>query len=58
MARFNLDDYEMVKDRIPLFFEEHQEGRICTEIISETSDRVTMKAYLYKALKNKSAVLL
>ena len=53
MARFNLDDYEMVKDRIPLFYEAHEDGRICTEIISETSDRVAIKAYLYKSLEEQ-----
>ena len=53
MARFNINDYEMVKDRIPLFYEAHEDGRICTEIISETSDRVAIKAYLYKSLEEQ-----
>jgi len=53
MARFNINDYEMVKDRIPLFYEAHKDGRICTEIISETSDRVAIKAYLYKSLEEQ-----
>ena len=52
MARFNLDDYEMVKDRIPLFLEEYPEGRINTEVISENNG-VTMKAYLYKNLEEQ-----
>ena len=53
MARFNINDYEMVKDRIPLFYETHEDGRICTEVISETLDRVTVKAYLYKSLEEQ-----
>ena len=53
MARFNINDYEKVKDRIPLFYETHEDGRICTEVISETLDRVTVKAYLYKSLEEQ-----
>jgi len=53
MAKFNLDDYEMVKDRIPLFFAEYSDGRINTEIISESANGVTMKAYLYKSLEEQ-----
>jgi hypothetical protein len=52
MARFNLDDYEMVKDRIPLFLGKYPEGRINTEVISENNG-VTMKAYLYKNLEEQ-----
>ena len=52
MARFNINDYEMVKDRIPLFLEEYPEGRINTEVISENNG-VTMKAYLYKNLEEQ-----
>ena len=53
MPKFNLDDYEMVKDRIPLFFAEYPDGRINTEIISESANGVTMKAYLYKSLEEQ-----
>ncbi len=53
MAKFNLEDYEMVKDRIPLFYETYPDGRIVTEMLSETSNGVTMKAYLYKSLEEQ-----
>mgnify|MGYP005823536451 CR=1 FL=1 len=53
MPKFNLDDYEMVKDRIPLFFAEYSDGRINTEILSESANGVTMKAYLYKSLEEQ-----
>ena len=53
MPKFNLDDYEMVKDRIPLFFAEYPDGRINTEIISESANGVTIKAYLYKSLEEQ-----
>ena len=33
---FNLDNYEEVKDRIPLFYLTYPEGRITTEIVLET----------------------
>ena len=53
MPKFNLDDYEMVKDRIPLFFAEYPDGRIYTEIFSESANGVTIKAYLYKSLEEQ-----
>ena len=45
---FNLENYDEVKDRIPLFYEQFPDGRITTEIISEDSTGVTIKAYLWK----------
>ena len=47
---FDLNDYEMVKDRIPLFYEKYPEGRITCDIITENADWVTMKAYLWGSL--------
>ena len=44
----NLENYDEVKDRIPLFYEQFPDGRITTEIISEDSTGVTIKAYLWK----------
>ena len=54
MPKFNVEDYEMVKDRIPLFLEKYPEGRINTEVISENNG-VTMKAYLYKSLEEQGS---
>ena len=48
MPQFNLDDYEMVKDRIPLFYQTYKDGRITCDILSDTPEGVTMKAYLWK----------
>ena len=48
MAKYNLDDYEEVKDRIPVFYNLYEDGRITTEIVSEDEKHVTIKAYLYK----------
>ena len=51
---FNLDNYEEVKDRIPLFFEKYEDGRVYTEILSDTSERVVMRTSLYKNLDEQS----
>tara|TARA_R110002012_G_scaffold318515_1_gene537067 strand:+ start:2621 stop:3211 length:591 start_codon:yes stop_codon:yes gene_type:complete len=44
---FNINDYEMVKDRLPLFFDYFPDGRITTEILSESGTHVTIKASLF-----------
>ena len=43
----NLENYDEVKDRIPLFYEQFPDGRITTEIISEDSTGVTIRASLF-----------
>ena len=48
MPRFNLDNYDEVKDRIPLFYKAYPKGRIYTEVISEDSTGVTIRASLFK----------
>jgi len=47
--RFNISDYEEVKDRIPKFFEKYPDGRIQTELvrIQEDMSRVAFVAKLY-----------
>jgi len=45
---YDLNDYEEVKARIPLFYKTFENGRITTEIFSEDKDHVTIKAYLYE----------
>ena len=52
---FNLNDYEMVKDRIPLFYEKYSDGRITCDIITENADWVTMKAFLWKDMESQIA---
>ena len=46
MPKYNLNDYEEVKDRIPLFYERSPDGRIITEIVSEDENHVTIKTSL------------
>lgn len=45
---FNIDTYEMVKDRLPVFYEKFSNGRVITEIYSESENHVTIKASLFK----------
>lgn len=39
MARFNLEDYETVEQRIRIFYEAHPDGRIITENLTTSDDR-------------------
>lgn len=40
MARFNLNDYETVEERIKRFYSEYPDGRIITENLTSSSDRM------------------
>ena len=50
MAKFNLENYETVEDRLKVFWKENPEGRIFTEVVHETDDGscVTIRAFVYK----------
>lgn len=39
MARFNLNDYETVEERIKRFYEQNEDGRITTENLTTAADR-------------------
>jgi hypothetical protein len=51
MARFNLEDYETVEERIRRFYDLHPDGRIITENETTVNDRAQaiwiVKAYVY-----------
>ena len=49
MAKFNLDDYELVEDRLKKFWADYPEGRVDTSIVHITDDGscVTIKAEVY-----------
>ena len=48
MARFNLDEYELVETRISRFYELHPDGRLITEVIKAGEDgKWLFKAYAY-----------
>jgi hypothetical protein len=49
MAKFNLDNYETVEDRLKKYWEDNPTGRVCTEIQHITDDGtcVTIRAEIY-----------
>lgn len=48
MARFNLDEYELVETRIARFYELYPDGRITTEVVKAGEDgKWLFKAYAY-----------
>jgi len=49
MAKFNLENYETVEDRLKKYWEENPQGRICTDVVHITEDGtcVTIKAEIY-----------
>jgi hypothetical protein len=40
MARFNLNDYETVEERIKRFYETHEDGRLTSENLTTAADRM------------------
>jgi len=50
MAKFNLENYETVEDRLKFFWKDNPNGRIFTEVVHETDDGscVTIRAFVYK----------
>jgi len=49
MAKFNLDNYELVEDRLKKFWKDNPNGRINTDVVSSSDDgtMVIVKAELY-----------
>ena len=58
MAKFNLENYETVEDRLKIFWKDNPDGRIETEIVHITTDGtcVTIRAELYKDLTDARPV--
>jgi len=50
MAKFNLENYETVEDRLKVFWKDNPNGRISTEVVHVTDDGtcVTIKASVFK----------
>jgi hypothetical protein len=50
MPKFNLENYEEVKDRLPKFYGKYPEGRVITDIVSDPNnqDFVIFRASLYR----------
>ena len=49
MAKFNLENYETVEDRLKQYWKDNPNGRIWTEVVHETEDGscVTIRALVY-----------
>lgn len=47
MARFNLDEYETVEDRLKKFWLEHHNGAVDTEIAFYDEERIVVRATVY-----------
>ena len=45
---FNLEDYETVEDRLKVYWKEHPDGRIFTEVIEHTLQRFIVKASIFR----------
>ena len=50
MARFNLEDYETVEDRIKRFYLDNEDGRIVTHNLTTASDREQKTWVVYSAV--------
>ena len=50
MAKFNLDDYELVEDRIEKFWKDNPDGKIHTNIVENLEDgtMVIIHASIYE----------
>jgi len=48
MGNFNLDDYAPVEERIGLFYGEHPDGRILTEMVEHHPPLVVFRAEVYR----------
>ncbi len=48
MAKFNLQEYEPVEERLERFHKDYKEGRVITEMVEYSDERVVFKAELYR----------
>ena len=58
MAKFNLNDYELVEDRLKKFWKDNPNGRVETEVVHITDDGscVTVRALCYKDIEDINPV--
>lgn len=52
MARFNLDDYEPVEDRLRLFWADHPTGRVLTELVDHGDDWWIVRAEVWRGTED------
>lgn len=57
MARFNLDNYEPVEDRLARFWDEHPEGaRVLTELVKAEGGEFIVKAIIFENLDDDQPI--
>jgi len=58
MAKFNLDNYETVEERLKKFWKDYPNGRVETEVVHITEDGtcVTIKSAIYKDINDTHPV--
>jgi hypothetical protein len=58
MAKFNLDEYELVEDRLKKFWKDYPNGRVNTEVVSSSADgtMVIVKAEMFMDFKDDKPV--
>ena len=58
MAKFNLDEYELVEDRLRKFWKDYPNGRVNTEVVSSSADgtMVIVKAEMFMDFKDDKPV--
>ena len=47
MPKFNLDDYETVEDRLRKFWEDHEDGRIESDLVAYSDTQFIVKASIF-----------
>lgn len=53
MPKFNIEEYEPVEERLSRFHKQYKEGRVITEMVEYTDDRVVFKAYLFRSFEEE-----
>ena len=58
MPKFNLDNYELVEDRLKKFWKDYPNGRVDTTVVSSSADgtMVIVKAELYMEREDTTPV--
>jgi len=50
---FNLDDYIEVSERVAQFYAKYPDGRLSTELVQASPDRVIVKAFAYRSADDR-----
>jgi len=56
VARFNLEDYETVEDRLKRFWAKYPDGRLHTELVHFSPEQVVIRAEVYLDRKDERPV--